>query len=658
MKLAQTLSVLLLCPIIAFGQTTNQRLSKIEQRIATVESQLGLILGRFDKLEADHVIIQDSLDEILELLKVPPVIPPTEPPVDPPVPDSPYEIYNIAPIAECETSEPIIIKGGTYSLDKNLKFAKDGFIIAGPNVTLDLNGKTVYFNTSQTNGNWGILSYRNREPYNTKYQIPDAQNAQNLVIKNGNLIGLDGNNVVCVEGYTADNISIENVFLETKSGADSMCVNFEWGQLSIKNSTSVCGATSTNNRHLLPANIRIANGGINADRNIIIGGNSGIVSAHRTPNYGGESFITNNFISHNSFDTNGYGFFQAIATNNVIMPIKSGRGFYLGSNLCRGENNVVLAWERPNAEFGYELNAPIIRSRYGTNNTIAKNNFGLAIGGGDFVSCSGLYLSNYDTTNTYTQNVFLAINLGETNQQTAKAITLEGQGGDSGQYTNRDQITYNKFYSNEYLISTSGYDGACWMESPLSNNTINFVNGEFAWLAYKGVLDAKLTELQFKDHPVVSDVYKKVFENLAILKTVPKLPSAKKFFTGHWGDKEKITLLDTTQTTGQPSLSQIMVTADDFYYSERNSIRKYLIGLSKAITVIKNGQPLPNTKLTVTTEFGDSYSYTSDNAGKATIPNITEIWENSGANKGVFVKKLNAKMFVNGKEVVGDTVTL
>ena len=70
-----------------------------------------------------------------------------------------------------------------------------------------------------------------------------------------------------------------------------------------------------------------------------------------------------------------------VFTGNTVLP-RDGRGVILnGWNNAFIADNTILSWEKPNNEFGDNLNAPAIRIRYQADNITVRNNTTLGVAG-------------------------------------------------------------------------------------------------------------------------------------------------------------------------------------------------------------------------------------------------------------------------------------
>jgi endonuclease YncB( thermonuclease family) len=384
------------------------------------------------------------------------------------------------PPPSARLSDPIIIRGGeTYTLDRDIAFTGDGFYLAGPNITLDLGGHTVTYGADGTDDRHGVHLYLEWAD-GDRPKIDGAAEATGCTIRNGSIKLASAKagttppaRCHAIYGYRGNDTKLDRLRLEV-SGKDAAAVAFRWGSASIDKCLGVSAVNATDDRNVTPAVFQL--GAVSkVTGSVVIGGNTSI-------NVAENSSVTGCFLSPSSFATNGYGVGTYKADNvriegNLIAP-ENGRGviFQYGAN-CVARDNVILAWERPNSEYGSELNACGIRCRYDCRGHVVAGNTVLAIGSGDRCSCSGLYLTNYQFANLFEKNTLMAVLSGPANARglTAKAITLEGQGGPEGNLPAKDVIRDNTLLGNQYLLSFAGYDGGCVQTTPIERLAVGWV---------------------------------------------------------------------------------------------------------------------------------------------------------------------------------------
>jgi hypothetical protein len=378
--------------------------------------------------------------------------------------------------------------GKTYQFTTDFRGAGTAIFVMASDVTIDLNGHTIFFGSNNQLGTMGINLFEAYHPdislgkdaANYTFATPNWNNANNLTVKNGTVQweGTTGAWATAIGTTFGGPITVDNMHLVT-GGQDGWTINSGSDQVTVSNTYAESFTSSTENRHQAPGNIGTG-GTLIAYNNIVVGGNSALVA-------GSNSIIYNNILRQSGYATNGYGVFlyrndNVQVYNNIIVPT-NGRGiiFNAGTNHV-AYDNLIVVHEAPNAEFGDSLNSPGFRLRYDTNNIQVYHNDVLAIGGGSNAAGSGLYLSDdADSINYIHDNEFRAILTTPPNgTDYANAITMEAQLG-------QDVIENNIFASNNYLIRTNGYDGGVDTSAPLTHNTLQWVDGDetLVWLAGK-----------------------------------------------------------------------------------------------------------------------------------------------------------------------------
>ena len=263
-------------------------------------------------------------------------------------------------------AEPLILStpGQTYTLQGDLSFDGNGIYVAAPDVTIDLNGKTLSYGSDGADHRHGVLLYISW--FNTEITIPNAKTPERCRIINGKIQHAgNGKSSHAIYSRRSYGAMVESVHVDV-NGEDSCTVKYLTGNRdivgnvipTIRDCHLVARAISTANRHAGPANVEAA-GEILIERSVLLGGNS-------ATHIGSNSVVRKSILSHSGFDTNGYGVFlyrknDVTVEDNIIVPTQ-GRGVILNAgsrNLVR--RNVILHLEQPNAEFGDNLNPPAIR---------------------------------------------------------------------------------------------------------------------------------------------------------------------------------------------------------------------------------------------------------------------------------------------------------
>jgi len=504
-----------------------------------------------------------------------------------------------------------------------LSFDRDGIYIAGPDVTIDLNGYAIFYGVNSTSEAHGIHLYLNWAD-SDRDAISDSSEAFRAKIINGAIVyagpkGAQPYKCHAIYGYRGNEAVIDNCRLEV-SGTDSSGVFFRWGSSTVSNSFVNNLCTATADRHTQPGSLNVG-GGSYVHHNILIGGNLAV-------NVVENCRVEYNFISHNSYATNGYGIGEyrsngSTFQNNLIVPL-NGRGIML--NAGEGNkvlSNVILAWDSPNEEYGWGLNAAGIRMRYECKNNLVKGNTILALGGGDRCSASGLYFGNYEFQNTITENTSYSILSGDTtHDQRANAITLEDQGKPGNNIGATDLINSNKFISNNVIISISGGDSCCYQLTPLVGNQCDWLGAQPAFAQWSGAAVTWINN-NFPDSQIVRDRWREIVTVVAS-KIMFSDDSYRKVsvYTGYWGVKEVITILDTISTSGV-TFDLGTITAENL----RDSPRSIKIGTSKTLTCSTN---VAGKSGTIRFSAGpgafqdlETYPFTVDSAGKTTVPVIS-----------------------------------
>lgn len=395
-----------------------------------------------------------------------------------------------------------------YTLQRDLTFSSTGIVVAQPNVILDLNGKTVRFSTTDSYGSSGVYAFR--YPPAEKWgldvrRFPEIvalsrANGSGLTVRNGR-IAWAGSTTANAQGHyatgvltTADagTVTIENVRFDAGS-RDGSCVYAAWSNVTIRDSWCENSTASTENRHQIPAAVKAA-GKVIAERNVILGGNNALF-------VGADSVVRYNILRPSGFDTNGYGIHTyktsgSRFSQNIIVP-SMGRGIMFNGGIdAQGKilttnnqafDNLIVAREAPNAEFGDNLNATTLRMRYDADNNAFFSNICFAFAGGQYAAASGIYLSNAPSAigtprrlNMFYDNVLVSFLVDDPARaqnpfrRYANGITLEKQGLEGN--PSWDRISNNRIFTNSYGIRFTGYDGFAYQHI-MDNNHITQVDG-------------------------------------------------------------------------------------------------------------------------------------------------------------------------------------
>ncbi len=546
-------------------------------------------------------------------------------------------------------TEPLVVRQGVHRLSNSLRFRGDGVWLAGPGAVLDLAGNTIYYGEDGGDDRHGVHYYldwadKDRPP------LAGAQEAVGGRVTGGRIVHLGrGRNCHAIAGYRAQDAVIDQV-LTLSGGQDTASVFFRWGNAQVLACALVSLTDSTADRHVMPANVEVG-AGSRVQGNVILGGNAGVHVAE-------DSRVVGNFIAQHSFATNGYGAGcyrsqRVVFRDNVIVPLVSGRGiaFNAGSDLV-AENNVILAWELPNKEFGWDLNAAGIRVRYEASGCRIQGNTVLAIGGGEHASASALYLTDYAPTNDYRDNRLMAILLpdgvpsaappeaagqattasgtepGPTPppQRTAKCLTFEGQGGPNAEYPATDRLVDNRLRGNHYLVSMSGPDGGCKQLEPVRGLELAWVDGRMARDEFLAAAQEKLVRLKLDQHPLVRQTMAELTARLARLEAAVPHPERRTVYTGYWGPSEELTLLDCR--VAEDSLEPVgLDLADLTGQNLRESPRILRIGHTHWLRLVAGGQPVAGVALATVNEADETLRAFADPQGRVGLSVIDYVLE-------------------------------
>ncbi len=501
-----------------------------------------------------------------EPVPVPPPPPPEPIPTPVPVPPPPAPIPGelVEPALQACTADttetlPIVIKSsGVFTLDKDRRFEREAFVVCAPDVTIDLNGKCVEFNTAAVAGTKGVHVFTGSwEPTDGALKtrlaalgttLPDIQ-ADRCVLKNGTLkSAAAADKSTGVGGRRTNGLQVLNTTIEVQ-GKDSATVRGTYATLT--GNILVCRSKFTLDRHAAPANVVLAER-CTADQNVVYGGNSGF-------NVGHGSKITRNLLAHDSHATNGYGVFlyekkNCLIEDNVMLP-SDGRGVIDGGvsgsvtdpALLNGNNvirrNLMLVRNKPNSEFGMALNACGVRVRYNSQGDVIEDNKILAVGGGPWCGASGFYFSGNVTARTLTcrNNQVFSLLIGNPDKDRfAKCVTFEG-------HKSSYDVSGNDLASNHLILSTGGFDGPGLNVGPMIGNVLAF-EGSMA-SHFFGIADDKLVSLGISD-AWCDYLYAVAYDSLEPYFATPLHPSRKTIYCEPYKAASGMSLLDTVLENG------------------------------------------------------------------------------------------------------------
>ena len=535
--------------------------------------------------------------------------------------------------------------GTTYRFETDFSAPGIAIFVMADNITIDLNGHTITFGTSNRDGTIGIYPFRDRsksklgsDDQNYSRTAQGGTGGRGTVVKNGRIIwgGTSGTWATCIGGMYAQSVlTIENMYLET-GGKDAACVNTNWADITIHDTYCINHSTSTENRHAGPASIKTS-GTVIAYNNIVVGGNSAIVP-------GGNSEIYNNVLRHSGFATNGYGVWLyridgVKAYNNIIAP-SNGRGIlYNAGTNHEAWDNLIVAHERPNSEYGTGLNPPALRIRYDAENIRFHDNKCLAIGGGENTSGSGAYLSTYGGLRNYIyDNEFRVILTGTPAiDHYANAITFESQ-GEPGNLA-RDIIENNFLGSNHYLIRVAGWDGGGFQEA-VRNCTMAWIGGDETYDWFVNALNDSKYNFQYPagNDYVTASALQQIKDEIkneihALISGQPNDRNRHTFYAGYDGYDTDVTIIDShlmDQVTMEPS--------DVYMETTAGSSIQIKIGHSLYIVAKDaNDNNIANKTITVNDNSGLTFTGKTDGSGMARLELIEYVLQKSG-NEGSISK--------------------
>lgn len=546
---------------------------------------------------------------------------------------------------------------GYYYLTENVTVDKATYI-ANANITLDLNGYTFTRSGVVTSGTVirGYISGHDSLaiPSGNPYSLASWKDA---TIKNGTIRNdvtrPDPSGVYtyaagpCVNARRSYGTILSNLVLVSNQGYDARCVHYEFDETStapsqIVDSVLYCRSLETANRHLIPACVKAEYTNFYIARCAILGGNTGI-------HCGDGSLIESNLISQLCFATNGWGVntYKAkniVVRNNVILPV-NGRGVFFdsdGANSCTAHDNIILAWEAPNAEFSDNLDPSAFKARYNVYNHRFYNNDILVVGGrrtgqpysptwstGDSITITnqprltagwGISLNTYSfpipTPNEFYNNTIRAIYMGDLtdNQRAAAPISWQGPRlQQSSGAASTDLLYNNDCYSNDYMISHNAFDGWGRVKDAMTGNSFTWQTGSEAYTAFTAAIDAAIaacgfsTAVQAAVDTRVTYIKSRLSDYIVHADTARTARSS--FWEGDHGvdsqfpnNSEFIDIVDSTFGT------DVDPTTWNRYEAPITRNRFVLrVGATHTLQLLDNGTPIASATVTVTPDQIDTY---------------------------------------------------
>jgi len=514
-------------------------------------------------------------------------------------------------------------EGAEYILQTDVTTPGTAFYVAKRNITFDLNGHTIYYNSAGGSNKWGICLYRNWHNIEVDPPYPGSQRATGFTYHSGDVVcAQPGDRCYAIYGRDGEDSVGNDVDLIAK-GKDSFCIHFEYGPANIFHSYLECQSTESFNRHSGPACVRIS-GKLTARYNVVKGGNSSFVGA-------ANSIIEENVCRHTGFATNGYGgwFYRTsnvVMRNNIIIP-SNGRGILANAgNDHLFEDNVILHLEAPNAEFGTSLNPPAIRARYECRGIIFRNNTTLGIAGanGTLTGASSIYVSNYDNWDhpaKFTNNNCTTILVGApSGNRYAQPLSLEMF--PSTLIPLEDDISGNVFKTNETFIRTAGYDGDGFQGKAMEANEFRWIDGTSAAAEFISAMNVKLEELEpnFLAHRYVQAqalVLEAETQISSLLVGVP-LQSVRQFWWAMNTNRTRPIIATLTD-----SIFGSDVTPESINFTTSRSMPvSFRIGVQYEYQLLDGTTPVANFNVTATNDRGDEFALRSDSNGFISVPII------------------------------------
>lgn len=558
--------------------------------------------------------------------------------------------------------------GKYYVLTKDLSFPGQAFVIGNTNITLDLNGHTVEYNTDNQPITWvgsgrnfsvGLPKFgvhgRNAAYGDTAYGSEWAwpylggTGPTGFKLKNGTLT----TTATIASGHgmwsrSTNGWSVENCTVIGSSGKDAYGIHGHYLEISIADSVVDCRSLTTYNRHDGPASVRV--GRVTINRSLILGGNSAV-------NCQSGSTVRNSILSQVCFATNGYGMFiyaqsGVIGENNVIFPL-NGRGIIndnSGGN-HQWRDNAILHWEHQNAEFGAALEPPALRLRGAVNGVVFSGNTTLGVGGtrsGQLTTerhcgAHSIYLTDYGVSGSVPpiieNNTCYAIKYGDTVTDKYRFSGNIHSTSGSANAPADDIIRNNTFYCNDVFVRMSGYDGSPEQsaDAPVAGCSFERKTGSQAYAEFMAVVNAKIDSMGLNAR-VSAAVAERVAEVSAKLASRIDQPDADGHRNAMWAldwSGEGVTTqvyMDFLNTSLGVGVSPATYTVENI-----NNREAYAMRMARTVEtqLLYNGSPLADTQVTVTPVGADTFrddatTATTDASGNVTL----KYWESFHTKNG------------------------
>lgn len=380
--------------------------------------------------------------------------------------------------------------GATYVLAENITTRGTALVFAAQNVTLDLNGKTVTFNTDGNINRYGVALPPPYAHSNGKWSLSDIttwQASTGSTVKNGSIVqggttsancqSSISNSPFCAALISNDegNITVQNLNI-TVSVGDTFAMYFEGGgNFTVSGNTINDNTTAVINRSQGRAAIDFfepsGTQGLEVFNNTINNARQWGIRVSRSNTATTWAHIYNNQIFSNTITTNGYGLGAhggSLEIYGNTVHATNGRGIHIENNNIKVYNNDVDVVEIPHVEYN-RVSAHGIKVEYGSGIEIYGNTVvskGLVII--DPANPSGTLASNGSALNfsvnagssTYVHdNTFIARHLGgpafDSGVYSYFATAIEGveQWHETGNMGLR--IENNTFISNDRFFTLS-----------------------------------------------------------------------------------------------------------------------------------------------------------------------------------------------------------
>ncbi len=294
----------------------------------------------------------------------------------------------------------------TYVLTENITSTGTALVFSAQNVTLDLNGKTITFNTSGASQRYGVAIPPSYAHTNNKWAGSDITRWNwgiGAVIKNGSIVQAPGISNNCQSSYPnspfcaalishdESNITAQNLTI-TVSVGDTFAMYFEGGgNFVVNNNTINDNTTAVIHRHQGRAAIDFftpsGSQGLEIFNNVINGARQWGIRVARSSTATVWAHIYNNQIYHNTIVTNGYGIGAHGSKLDIydnIIHSANGRGIGVQRNNSdpvtdvKVHNNDIDVIELPSPEYP-KVSAHGIKLE-GCSNTEVYNNTVLSKG--------------------------------------------------------------------------------------------------------------------------------------------------------------------------------------------------------------------------------------------------------------------------------------